>query len=69
MNTYIKTRGQGIFLMTDSKENMEMAKSEILSEEKHFSSIQAAFNKTGCYLELPWACPTCWDSPPPMGVP
>jgi RNA-binding protein MEX3 len=48
MNTYIKTRGRGVFLITGSKEDVEMAKRESLSEAKLFSLIQAAFNKAGC---------------------
>jgi hypothetical protein len=48
MKTYIKIWGQGVFLMTGSKEDMEMAKSKILSEAKLFSLIQVSFNKAGC---------------------
>nr|XP_046243587.1 RNA-binding protein MEX3B-like [Scatophagus argus] len=49
-NTYIKTpvRGeQPVFLVTGRKEDVAMAKREILSAAEHFSLIRASRNKTG----------------------
>jgi hypothetical protein len=72
MSTYIKTQGRGVFLMTGSKEDVEMVKSEVLSEAKLFSLIQAAFNKAGANCTCPrpdqpagtdhqpCACPSAW---------
>ncbi|KAM9393048.1 RNA-binding protein MEX3B-like [Pholidichthys leucotaenia] len=49
-NTYIKTpvRGeQPVFVVTGRKEDVAMAKREILSAAEHFSFIRASRNKTG----------------------
>lgn len=49
-NTYIKTpvRGeQPVFVVTGRKEDVVMAKREILSAAEHFSLIRASRNKTG----------------------
>lgn len=49
-NTYIKTpvRGeQPVFVVTGRKEDVAMAKREILSAAEHFSLIRASRNKTG----------------------
>ncbi|XP_034090847.1 RNA-binding protein MEX3B-like isoform X1 [Gymnodraco acuticeps] len=49
-NTYIKTpvRGeQPVFVVTGRKEDVGMAKREILSAAEHFSLIRASRNKTG----------------------
>lgn len=49
-NTYIKTpvRGeQPVFVVTGRKEDVAMAKREILSAAEHFSLIRASRNKPG----------------------
>ncbi|XP_017269374.1 RNA-binding protein MEX3B-like [Kryptolebias marmoratus] len=49
-NTYIKTPVRGeepIFVVTGRKEDVAMAKREILSAAEHFSLIRASRNKTG----------------------
>lgn len=49
-NTYIKTpvRGeQPVFVVTGRKEDVAMAKREILSAAEHFSLIRASRNKAG----------------------
>ncbi|NWH75359.1 MEX3C ligase, partial [Piaya cayana] len=52
-NTYIKTPVRGeepIFVVTGRKEDVAMAKREILSAAEHFSMIRAARNKNGPVL-------------------
>uniref|UniRef100_A0A8C7WPK4 Mex-3 RNA binding family member B n=1 Tax=Oryzias sinensis TaxID=183150 RepID=A0A8C7WPK4_9TELE len=54
-NTYIKTpvRGeQPVFVVTGRKEDVAMAKREILSAAEHFSLIRASRNKTGPLLSV-----------------
>lgn len=49
-NTYIKTpvRGeQPVFVVTGRKEDVAMAKREIMSAAEHFSLIRASRNRTG----------------------
>ncbi|KAG8456763.1 hypothetical protein GDO86_002517 [Hymenochirus boettgeri] len=49
-NTYIKTPVRGeepVFVVTGRKEDVAMAKREILSAAEHFSMIRASRNKTG----------------------
>ncbi|XP_064900709.1 RNA-binding E3 ubiquitin-protein ligase MEX3C [Columba livia] len=49
-NTYIKTPVRGeepVFVVTGRKEDVAMAKREILSAAKHFSMIRASRNKNG----------------------
>ncbi|NXP78147.1 MEX3C ligase, partial [Ramphastos sulfuratus] len=52
-NTYIKTPVRGeepIFVVTGRKEDVAMAKREILSAAEHFSMIRASRNKNGAVL-------------------
>ncbi|NXK00838.1 MEX3C ligase, partial [Corythaixoides concolor] len=52
-NTYIKTPVRGeepIFVVTGRKEDVAMAKREILSAAEHFSMIRASRNKNGLVL-------------------
>ncbi|XP_009073664.1 PREDICTED: RNA-binding E3 ubiquitin-protein ligase MEX3C, partial [Acanthisitta chloris] len=52
-NTYIKTSVHGeepIFVVTGRKEDVAMAKREILSAAEHFSMIRASCNKNGTAL-------------------
>ncbi|EHB13512.1 RNA-binding protein MEX3D [Heterocephalus glaber] len=56
-NTYIKTPVRGeepVFIVTGRKEDVEMAKREILSAAEHFSLIRASRGKAG---GLPGAAP------------
>lgn len=56
-NTYIKTPVRGedpLFIVTGRKEDVEMAKAEILSAAEHFSMIRASRNKAnGLSMPLP----------------
>ncbi|XP_040846489.1 RNA-binding protein MEX3D [Ochotona curzoniae] len=50
-NTYIKTPVRGeepVFIVTGRKEDVDMAKREILSAAEHFSLIRATRGKAGC---------------------
>ncbi|OCU00420.1 RNA-binding protein MEX3D [Xenopus laevis] len=59
-NTYIKTPVRGeesIFIVTGRKEDVEMAKREILAAAEHFSIIRATRNKAS-------GIPSCTQGPP-----